>query len=75
MRIQAFLVQQPISPLLVNAVFWTQFMLTSAQSLSVPGTLLLLTVVFNVAVWTSKPLETDVAGSTISALAPLPIGK
>ena len=31
-------------------------------------------MVFNVAVWTSKPLETDVAGSTISALAPLPIG-
>jgi len=38
------------------------------------GTLLLLIVVFNVAVWTSRPLETDVAGSTISALAPLPIG-
>lgn len=31
-------------------------------------------MVFNVAVWTSRPLETDVAGSTISALAPLPIG-
>lgn len=30
--------------------------------------------VFNVAVWTSKPLETDLSGSTIAALAPMPIG-
>lgn len=38
------------------------------------GTLLLLTVVFNVAVWTSEPLSTDLSGSTIAALAPVPIG-
>jgi len=38
------------------------------------GTLLLVFVVFNVAVWAGKPLENDIAGSTISALAPLPIG-
>lgn len=38
------------------------------------GTLLLIFVVFNVAVWAGKPLENDMAGSTISALAPIPIG-
>jgi len=38
------------------------------------GTLLLIFVVFNVAVWAGKPRENDLAGSTISALAPIPIG-
>ena len=38
------------------------------------GTLLLIFVVFNVAVWAGKPLENDMAGSTVSALAPIPIG-
>jgi aquaporin PIP len=44
--------------------FWLEMM----------GTLLLLFTVYNVAVWSGKPLEHDLAGSTISALAPLPIG-
>jgi len=38
------------------------------------GTLLLIFVVFNVAVWAGKPLDNDLAGSTVSALAPIPIG-
>jgi len=38
------------------------------------GTLLLIFVVFNVAVWSGKPLENDIGGSTVSALAPIPIG-
>lgn len=38
------------------------------------GTLLLIFVVFNVAVWTSKPLESDFGGSVVSSMAPLPIG-
>ena len=38
------------------------------------GTFLLTFVVFNVAVWSGEPLQTDVKGWTISALAPLPIG-
>ena len=42
--------------------------------LEVIGTLQLLFVVFFVAVWTAKPLETDLSSSTVSALAPIPIG-
>jgi len=38
------------------------------------GTLLLIFVVFNVAVWTGRPLENDIGTTTVSALAPLPIG-
>lgn len=38
------------------------------------GTLLLIFVVFNVAVWSARPLKNDIGVSTISALAPLPIG-
>ena len=38
------------------------------------GTLLLIFAVFNVAVWSGKPLENDIGGSTVSALAPIPIG-
>lgn len=38
------------------------------------GTLCLVFVVFSVAVWSAKPDETDLSGSTISALAPIPIG-
>ena len=38
------------------------------------GTLLLLFVVFNVAVWTGKPQKHDLVENTVAALAPLPIG-
>ena len=43
-------------------------------SLEFMGTLLLVFVVFNVAVWAGEPVQTDLKGWTISALAPLPIG-
>ena len=38
------------------------------------GTLLLIFVVFNVAVWSGNPVSTDFGGTVVSALAPLPIG-
>jgi MIP family channel proteins len=38
------------------------------------GTLLLCFTVYCVAVWSAKPLENDIGGSTYAVLAPLPIG-
>ena len=38
------------------------------------GTLLLIFVVFNVAVWSGNPVSTDFGGTVVSSLAPLPIG-
>lgn len=38
------------------------------------GTLLLIFVVFNVAVWSGGAAATDLGGSVISSIAPLPIG-
>ena len=54
-------------------LFCAQFS-EAACAVSQVGTLVLIFVVFNVAVWAGKPLENDIGGSTISALAPLPIG-
>jgi len=38
------------------------------------GTLLLVFVVFNVAVWSANPGVNDLTGSAVSAIAPIPIG-
>ena len=49
-------------------LFCAQFS-EAACAFSQVGTLVLIFVVFNVAVWAGKPLENDIGGSTISALA------
>jgi len=42
--------------------------------LELMGTLILIFVVFNVAVWTTNVAENDFGGTVISSLAPIPIG-